>query len=116
LTEAALEAVTATGGHVPAIFWFELLYGLARLQHRGIVPLAHVDEFAAQIARFRLLIDSAVASSDVIALYQTAHRHELNIYDAAYLELALRLRVPLVTRDARLAKSAEGAGVPMFKP
>lgn len=38
-------------------------------------------------------------------------RHGLTLYDAAYLELALRLGVPLATFDAALARAAgvEGA-------
>ncbi len=42
-----------------------------------------------------------------------ARRHNLTAYDAAYLEVAGRLRLPLATLDRRLqaAAAAEGAAL-----
>jgi predicted nucleic acid-binding protein len=37
--------------------------------------------------------------------------YELTIYDAAYLELAQRKRLPLATLDIALARAARAAGV-----
>ena len=45
----------------------------------------------------------ALAWSDTIIL---ADRHRLTVYDAAYLELALRLAVPLATLDRALLHAA----------
>ena len=44
----------------------------------------------------------------VIAL---ARRHRLTVYDAAYLELALRERLELATLDAALAEAARREGI-----
>ena len=38
-------------------------------------------------------------------------RHKLTAYDAAYLELAMRLRIPIATLDKRLAAAAIAEGV-----
>lgn len=43
-----------------------------------------------------------------------ADQHGLTTYDAAYLELALRLGAPLATLDQDLARAARKAGVPIF--
>lgn len=40
-----------------------------------------------------------------------AHQHGLSVYDAAYLELASRMRLPLATLDRALAAAARAAGV-----
>jgi len=40
-----------------------------------------------------------------------ADRHRLSLYDAAYLELALRLGLPLASLDAELRAAAHGQGV-----
>ncbi|MDE0407628.1 MAG: type II toxin-antitoxin system VapC family toxin [Alphaproteobacteria bacterium] len=40
-----------------------------------------------------------------------ADRHDLSVYDATYLELALRMRLPLATLDRALAAAARAAGV-----
>ncbi|MFZ5708927.1 MAG: type II toxin-antitoxin system VapC family toxin [Pseudomonadota bacterium] len=44
------------------------------------------------------------------ALLELARRHGLTAYDAAYLELALRRGVPLLTRGRALAAAASAAG------
>lgn len=45
------------------------------------------------------------------ATLQLADRHNLTPYDAAYLELAQRRRLPLATLDHDLANAAEAEGV-----
>jgi predicted nucleic acid-binding protein len=48
------------------------------------------------------------ALNRVLAL---ARCHGLSAYDAAYLELAMRLAIPLATLDAKLEAAARTAGV-----
>ena len=43
-----------------------------------------------------------------------ADRFELTTYDAAYLELAIRLDLPLATMDKALTRAARAAGVPLL--
>jgi len=45
------------------------------------------------------------------ALLHLAMRFGLTSYDAAYLELAMRLQLPIATRDHALADAAWAAGV-----
>jgi len=45
------------------------------------------------------------------AAYPLSVRHELTLYDALYLELALRLNLPLATFDGALRRAAEAEGV-----
>jgi predicted nucleic acid-binding protein len=52
-------------------------------------------------------------AADVLAL---ARQHALSAYDAAYLELALRLSLPLATLDRRLQAAATAAGVAIYSP
>jgi predicted nucleic acid-binding protein len=49
-----------------------------------------------------------------LALQETsrlAKAHSLSVYDAVYLELALRRGLPLATRDSALNKAARRSGV-----
>jgi predicted nucleic acid-binding protein len=48
------------------------------------------------------------AFSEALALSRT---HALTQYDAAYLELAMRNKIPLATLDAELRKAAKKVGV-----
>jgi predicted nucleic acid-binding protein len=62
-------------------------------------------------ARHRLLDRLALtyAEPDWAGLPALAQRWALSDYDAAYLQLALGLRAPLVTLDARLARAYDDA-------
>lgn len=51
----------------------------------------------------------AQAWSETLAI---ADRYRLTLYDAAYLELAVRRNLPLATQDAELRAAAKTAGVP----
>lgn len=47
------------------------------------------------------------------ALMDLAIRHQLFSYDAAYLELAIRMGLPLATLDEPLKRAALAEGVPL---
>ena len=40
-----------------------------------------------------------------------AEKHELTLYDAAYIELAQRRRLPLATLDRKMHRAADDIGV-----
>ena len=46
--------------------------------------------------------------------YPIAREYGLSLYDASYLELAIRKGLPLATKDTSLADAAREAGVPML--
>lgn len=49
------------------------------------------------------------------AIDTLARQHGLSAYDASYLVLALRLSLPLATRDRALRAAARAAGVPLLE-
>ena len=67
--------------------------------------------FLGDLESLSIRIDRTPASHVVLAL---ARAHRLTIYDAAYLELALRADVPLATLDQQLARAARAAKVPLL--
>lgn len=56
-------------------------------------------------------VDLATNTSVFSAILHLGRQEGLAAYDAAYLELALRLGLPLATIDARLAEAATRCGV-----
>ena len=54
-------------------------------------------------------MDIEFADPDWDALPLLARQWELSAYDAAYLQLALKRKAPLVTLDARLASAYDKA-------
>jgi predicted nucleic acid-binding protein len=114
VTVSALESVLSDGGYVPAQFWFEVLHGLARAERRGVVLPDEVEDFVRLLSKLPLRIDPAYDAPGMVSLRIMARRYGLSIYDASYVELALRTGLPLVTRDGSLAKAAKMAGVALF--
>jgi predicted nucleic acid-binding protein len=94
---------------VPALWWFEVRNVMLVNERRGRIAQADVVRFLGALARFRIVIDSDPVSSELLNL---ARRYRLTAYDAAYLELALREGVALLTLDDRLAKAASDSGAP----
>jgi predicted nucleic acid-binding protein len=61
-----------------------------------------------------ILVDNETRNriwSDTLGL---ADKHRLTVYDATYLELALRLSLPLATLDEDLRSAAEREGIPLL--
>jgi predicted nucleic acid-binding protein len=107
LFEAVTESVV-----VPPLFWLEVANALRTRLRRSLIDEAFRN---AALTRVRALGIVTADGADVgdgvldrtIAL---SDRFELTVYDAAYLELALRLGAPLLTFDDALARAASAAG------
>jgi predicted nucleic acid-binding protein len=114
LSEGALKAVRADGGFVPPQFWFEVLHAIARAERRGSVTTETIEKFLDAMPDLPLTMDGGHECPGMVGLFHLARRYRLNIYDVSYLELALRLDLPLATRDVALARAAEQAGAKLF--
>ena len=69
------------------------------------------------LERLRILplrVDAETAERGWGDTFTLAERFELTPYDAAYLELALRLKAPLATLDHDLMRAARAAKVPLL--
>ena len=85
----------------PSFVAVECANGLRRLEARSVLDTARADLSFEAISRLPMTLhDTARFMPRVWAL-----RHSLTSYDAAYVALAETLEVPLLTCDARLARS-----------
>ncbi len=87
----------------PAVWWFEVRNLLVTNEKRGRIDAAHTAKALALLAGLRVPLDQSPDETILLAL---ARKHRLSVYDAAYLELALRERIPLATLDRQLAAAA----------
>lgn len=94
---------------VPAVWPYEFANALAVLERRKILSAALADEIVEKAARLITRIDAPPASP--ASLLAIARKHGLSAYDAAYLELAQRMRFPLAARDSALATAARRMGL-----
>jgi predicted nucleic acid-binding protein len=94
---------------LPPIWYAEVLNGLIQAKRRGRVTERSFVQGLAFFDRMPIEIDAA--KPDMLAIHALAGAHRLSAYDAIYLELAVRKRLPLATNDKALAKAAASLGV-----
>jgi len=96
---------------VPALWQHEVSNAIVMAERRGRLTAGQVGTLAADLEDFLEVveIDSLMVRASV--LMETARRTQLTVYDAAYLELASRRRLPLATLDDKLRETARRAGL-----
>ena len=77
---------------------------------RGKLDLETARQILDALGKLPIEIDTSPAPGQR-QLFELAMRHKLSSYDAAYLELAKRHGLPIVTQDAQLKEAAIAAGV-----
>jgi predicted nucleic acid-binding protein len=103
LAALALSTLRTDTALVPTIWWYELRNILLVNERRGRATPDDSEAFLSDLATLSIVIDTA---ADEAMIFDLARRHRLTFYDAAYLELAMRLRLPLATLDVALAAAA----------
>ena len=103
-----LETETAA---VPPLWYFEVANVLAVRERQRRTTAAHVAEFVAQLEALTIVADEEVPGRTFRRVLDLARSEHLTGYDAAYLELSMRLGVPLATKDQELGKAAERLGI-----
>ena len=103
-----MRRVTEEGGVVPHIWWYEFRNALLTNERRGRISAQKTSDTLADSLVLNIEIDN---NHDESQLLDFARRFELTVYDAAYLEVAFRRSLPLVTLDRRLRKAADAIGI-----
>lgn len=99
------------GATVPPIWPIEIANGLEMAVRRGRISVPQRDELFANFRRLKIDIEPPSLDLTWSSIAWIAHGYGLTVYDAAYLELASRRKLPLATLDAQLADAARAAGV-----
>ena len=95
---------------VPALWWFEVRNALIVNERRRRLREHETARILRDLSRVALTVDRSPDDATVMTL---ARKHRLTVYDAAYLELALREGAALATLDAALAEAASAEAVPL---
>lgn len=95
--------------YVPALWELELTNVLRTACLRQRLTAQQAQARLAQVVSLPIEVDrQPVAASEILGL---ALRFGLSSYDASYLELALRLQLPIATADGPLRDAAQASGV-----
>jgi predicted nucleic acid-binding protein len=112
-TEAVAVRLLDEQAYTPALWQLEFANVLRTACRRGVLDVLGAHEVIDRIAELPLRIDQDMPGP--AAILSLALRYDLTSYDATYLELALRLQLPIATRDAALMEAARAAGVGVLK-
>lgn len=92
----------------PLLLWAEVRNIVVTAERRGRLSRAAADDVVDAVDGLDVSLDTSPRSGAVLRL---ARKHGLSVYDALYLELALRRRADLLTLDRALRRAAQAEGV-----
>jgi predicted nucleic acid-binding protein len=112
--DRVLDALKSESAVVPVTWGLELANVIARAEDKGLATEARSDAFIEMLEGVDIDVDTATFQNVLTHTLHLARRYQLSSYDASYLEVALRLGIPLATLDEDLLKAAKKAGVEKF--
>jgi predicted nucleic acid-binding protein len=109
--QLVLRRVASEGGLVPSLWRLEVANMLRNAVRRRRCDQGYATRCLQRLGRLGIMIDSETDAHVWGATRQLSIEHDLTLYDAAYLELAIRRGQPLATADAALIASARNIGL-----
>ena len=100
--DGVMRQVASKGAVVPSLWRLEIANAFQSAVRRKRISAAFRDASFADLRSFPIAVDSETDRHAWGATLALADRSRLTLYDAAYLELAQRLRLPLASLDQGL--------------
>jgi predicted nucleic acid-binding protein len=111
-TRVREEILSGKRALVPTLWHLEIANGLVTAERRKDLTNTDVEDALEEIQiTAGQAIDTDESLVSVREALVSARSHHLTAYDAVYLELALRERLPLATLDKGLRAAATKAGI-----
>jgi predicted nucleic acid-binding protein len=108
-TDSVLDQLKTDIAHVPALWVLEFSNVLRKAVMGRKLAMESALEIISEAEKLPLTVDYTATSTT--ANLELALRHGLSSYDAAYLDLAIRLGLPIAAKDGALNDAARRAGV-----
>jgi predicted nucleic acid-binding protein len=96
---------------VPPLWWYEVRNLLVINERRQRMTVEDSEHYLELLSSYPIQIDSV---EDEQTIFRCSRQYRLSFYDAAYLAVALRNRVPIATLDKDLRDAALAAGVSLL--
>jgi len=100
---------------VPALWPVEVANATIVGERRKRLDEARSSRFLALLSGLPIIVDGETAARAWTDTMHLARGHNLSAYDASYLELAVRLGLPLACLDGKLKTAAAAVGVPLYE-
>jgi len=95
--------------HAPALWRLEVTNAVRVLERRKLLSPSAAETAVGILERMAPIVhETTVPLAELLRL---AQRYDLSAYDAAYLALAIELRIPLACGDGPLGAAARRAGI-----
>lgn len=113
---AVLDALDSGTARVPAIWPLEAGNVLLAAQRKKRIGEAAAIRFLELLQQLPIVVEQESPSRMLREIYSLAKLHGLSTYDSSYLDLSMRLGLPLATLDESLIQAARQCGIPLFDP
>jgi predicted nucleic acid-binding protein len=114
--QAVEDSLPGASAVVPSLWPLEVANALLIGERRKRTTEAKVTAFLGLLECLPIALDDETASRAWQETVRLARSQQMTVYDAAYLELAMRRGLPLATLDDRLQAAAQAVGVPAYQP
>lgn len=101
---------------VPAFFWLEISNVMWVAERRNRNTREQNDTAITILQDLPIIVDSISVTETITSTLNLARQYNLAVYDAAYLELAIREGLLLATIDERLVNTAKSLGIFLEDP
>lgn len=108
--EAVLRLLEDRQAIIPSIWFLEMANVLLVGERRGRITQGQTAQALLLLDALGIVVDDSKENQAFSAILTLGRKQGLAAYDAAYLELAMRLQLPLATLDERLAAAANRCG------
>lgn len=108
--DTILETLVGGEAVVPVLWRYEVSAVLAKAQKDGILTGEKIRAFLGALGSLNIAIDPESADHILSDVHRIAVTYRLTSYDAAYMELAIRRKLPLATLDNQLIRACKAAG------
>jgi predicted nucleic acid-binding protein len=108
------DMIAGSTASVPPLWLYEVANALLTLWRRKRLNANDYSEAKMLLDRLRISIDQDGARLATSRVSDLAKERGLTVYDAAYLELALRKQLPLASGDRSLQQAAKQSGVALL--
>ena len=105
-----LDRVTETGAFAPSLWPLEAMNGLLVAERKRRIQAGLRRRYAEFLRALPVTLDAETTEHAWTITAELAERYHLSVYDASYLELAQRRKLPLATLDRDLIKAAKTLG------
>jgi predicted nucleic acid-binding protein len=99
---------------VPHHWPLEVANVLALAERRRRISRTDSEQFLQLLAVMVITVDRACEFEKIGQLLPLCREHGLTSYDSAYLELAIRMNLPIATLDKDLRRAATKAGIELL--